>query len=175
MNAYAITARRLRLAADLVDARAHHRTRSLVEIVSNGFRSAAGAFEDVAADAPAVLPEELQDALDAIGLVMRAHDFHLSAALVGYAAAPVTGTLPPLNGHGAVSEGLARQDRDLQIRRRTILTDLHLDSPDGEIVAFALRALAAIHYQHEQLGAAIAVDHSRLVPAQRAATGTRDA
>ncbi|MFF5968212.1 hypothetical protein ACFY64_31715 [Streptomyces collinus] len=177
MNAYATTARRLRLAADVFDARAHHRTRPMIDIVTQGFRSAAGAFDDVAPGAPGELPEELADALAALEAVFGAHDFHLSAALVGYAVEPVTGIVPPLDVLAAVSERFAREDFDLRKRRNTILHHRHLTSADDEIVSWALRALATIHYKHESLAGVIAADNARpcnrgkaafqLVPGQR--------
>ncbi|MDX3345935.1 hypothetical protein PV387_39400 [Streptomyces sp. ME02-6987-2C] len=161
MNQYAIAARRLRLAADVFEARAHHRTSALLDIVARGFRSAAGAFGDVAPGGPADLPEELQDAVTALTVVFQAHDFGLSAALVGYAVAPVTGEIPVLAGHGAVGEQLAQEDHLLQFRRRAIIRHRHLDAEDDEIVAFALRVLAGIHYQHERLGVVVAADNGR--------------
>ncbi|MGW2951555.1 hypothetical protein [Streptomyces eurythermus] len=185
MNAFAAAARRLRLAADIVEARAHHRTPALIDIVTMGFRSAAGAFEDTAPSEPGELPEELADAVAALDMVFRAHDFHLSPALVAYAVEPVTGVVPPMEALGAVSEQLARQDFDLQTRRDTVLRDQHLNSADDETVSWALRALATIHYKHEQLAGQVAVDNAkpcnegktpfRLLPAQRQPTSRRSA
>ncbi|MFF0092732.1 hypothetical protein ACFYSF_22605 [Streptomyces canus] len=185
MNAYATAARRLMIAADVFGARAHHEHRSLIDLVTAGFRSAAGAFEDIAPGAPGDLPEELDDAVTALKDVVGAHDYRLSAALVGYAIEPVTGEVPPMEALGAVGEQLAREDFDLQKRRNTVLHHRHLDSADDEIVRWALQALATIHYKHERLAAAVDVDNGRpcnqgktafhLVPAQRQHTGRRSA
>lgn len=161
MQDFTAAARRLRLAADIIDARAYHGTRSLIDIVTEGFRSAAGAFEDTAAGAPGELPEELADAVAALDAVLRAHDFRISAALVAYAVEPVTGVIPPMEVLSAVSEQLARQDFDLQKRRNTVLHHRHLDSADDEIVRWALQALATIHYRHERLAPAVEVGNGR--------------
>ncbi|MEU6595339.1 hypothetical protein ABZ923_40135 [Streptomyces sp. NPDC046881] len=185
MNAYATAARRLRLAANVFEARAHHRSPALLDIVTRGFRSAAGAFEDTAPAEPGELPEELADAVAALAMVFRAHDFHLSAALVAYAVEPVTGVTPPMKVLGAVSEKLARDDFDLQKRRNTVLHHPHLESADDEVTSWALRALATVHYKHERLAAEVAADNARLchegrtafhlLPAQRQHTGRRSA
>lgn len=94
MDAYTATARRLRLAADIFEARAHHCTRAVLDLVTAGFRSAASAFEDIAPGAPYDLPEALTDAIDALTAVFQAHDFGLSPALVEYAVAPAAEETP---------------------------------------------------------------------------------
>ncbi|MFJ5037979.1 hypothetical protein [Streptomyces parvulus] len=161
MNPYSITARRLRIAATVFEAHARHRSPAVLDIVTRGFLSAAGACEDTAPGGPATMPEELEDARAALVAVFVAHDFQLSAALVGYAFAPLAGELPDLTDHRAVGEGLARQDLDLRARRNKMLRGAYLDSADDEIVRWALRSLATIHYVHERLEAEIAADNAR--------------
>lgn len=60
-----------------------------------------------------------------------------------------------------MSPKLARDDFELQKRRNTVLHSRQLDSDDDEAVAWALRALTTIHYQHEQLAKVVAVDNAR--------------
>ncbi|KQW13554.1 hypothetical protein [Streptomyces sp. Root369] len=185
MNQFATTARRLGLAAEVFDRHARHEYRSYIDIVTNGFRLAAGAFEDTAPCAPGELPEEVCDAVAALEAVMGAHDYHLSAALIGYAIAPVTDEVPPMASLSTVSEELARKDFMLRNRRRTLLRGGALDSLDDETVSWALRSLATVHYLHDRLAAEAAADSAKpgnedrmpvqLLPAARMAPDHLDA
>ncbi|MEU7323367.1 hypothetical protein ABZ682_22870 [Streptomyces griseoviridis] len=185
MNDFTAAARRLRLAADVVDRHARHRTRSMIDVVTEGLRSAAGAFEDTAPCPPGELPEELCDAMAALGLVLVAQNFELSGALVAYAIMPVTGEAPPMKDLAAVSETLAWRDFELRTRRRTLLCGGPLDSVDDETVSWALRCLAQVHYRHERLAVEVQADNAapgnrsrrpvQLLPAARTAPDHRDA
>ncbi|MEU6928990.1 hypothetical protein AB0A05_07480 [Streptomyces sp. NPDC046374] len=161
MNHFTTAARHLRLAGALFEARAHHRTQAVVDIVTTAFKFTADAFDSVAPGAYEELPEDLADAVTALDAVFRAHDFHVSPALIAYAIEPVTGALPVMKSADAISEVFARQDLDLQVRRSSVLDSRNLASDDDEKVSWALRALNTIHYQHEKLAEVIAADNAR--------------
>jgi hypothetical protein len=161
VNHFATAARRLRLAAAVFEDRAYHPQRLVIETTVRAAQLAADAFDGAAPGEPEELPEELADALATLDAVAGAHDFHLSPALFGYAVAPVTGEVPPMEPLNAVGEQLYRQDFDLQARRNAVVMYRHLDSKDDETVMWALRALATIHYKHERLAVEVELDNKR--------------
>ncbi|MFI2434691.1 hypothetical protein [Streptomyces sp. NPDC018693] len=154
-------ARRLRILAGIVEDRAHHPDRSRIVHLAFKLKYAAQTATvhpiEEGRRLPAYTLNELQEARD----LMAAHDFHLSPAVLDYAVAPALGEVGPMKPLGAVSQKLARDDFELQKRRNTVVHSRKLDSDDDEAVAWALRALTTIHYQHEQLGKVVAVDNAR--------------
>jgi hypothetical protein len=154
-------ARRLRILAGIVEDHAHHPDRSEILLLAFKLKVAAHSatitpIED-GRRLPAYTLNELQEARD----LMTAHDFHLSLAALDYAVAPALGEVAPMKPLGAVSQKLARDDFELQKRRNTVVHGRQLESDDDEAVAWALRALTTIHYQHEQLAKVVAADNAR--------------
>ncbi|MCX4458538.1 hypothetical protein OOK58_42250 [Streptomyces sp. NBC_01728] len=154
-------ARRLRILAGIVEDRAHHPDRSEILLLAFKMKMAATSATITPIEDGRRLPvytlNELQEARD----LMEAHDFHLSPAVLDYAVAPALGDVGPMEPLGAVSQKLARDDFELQKRRNTVIRGRRLDSDDDEAVAWALRALTAIHYSHERLAKVVAVDNAR--------------
>ncbi|MEU1853934.1 hypothetical protein ABZ499_32925 [Streptomyces sp. NPDC019990] len=152
---------RLRLLAQIVDERAHHADPWYIGVLAATLRFAALTAPTYPIEdgrrLPAETLESLQDARD----LMMKRDFHLSPAVLDYAVAPALGEVGPMKPLGAVSEQLARDDFALQKRRNTVVHSGKLHSGDDELVTWALGELAAVHYKHEQLGKAVAVDNAR--------------
>ncbi|WP_381792916.1 hypothetical protein [Streptomyces niveus] len=154
-------ARRLGILAGIVQDRAHHPKPYMIDQLVDLLRSAAATaavapLED-GRSVPALTLDTAQEASD----LMEAHDFHIPASILGYALAPALGEVPPMKALNAVAGQLARQDFELQKRRNTVLHGDRLNSDGDETVAWALRALVTIHYKHERLAAAVAVDNDR--------------
>ncbi|MET8609763.1 hypothetical protein [Streptomyces misionensis] len=154
-------ARRLRILAGIVEDRAHHPDRDRILLLAFKLKVAATSATITPIEDGCRLPAYTLNELQEARALMEAHDFHLSPAGIDYAVAPALGRVPEMRPLGAVSAQLARQDFDLQARRNAVVHHGHLDSPDDETVAWALRALTTIHYQHEQLAKAVAADNDR--------------
>ncbi|MCX4609448.1 hypothetical protein [Streptomyces mirabilis] len=154
-------ARRLTLLAGIVEDRAHHPDPWCIGRLAASIRFAALTAPTYPIEDGRQLPAETLDSLQEARDLMEAHDFHLSPAVLDYVVAPALGDVGPMRPLGAVSEKLARDDFELQKRRNTVVHGRQLDSADDEAVAWALRALTAIHYSHEQLAKAVAVDNAR--------------
>ncbi|MET8746843.1 hypothetical protein [Streptomyces sp. NPDC004728] len=161
MSPYATTVRRLMLLATVVRGQAQHPQRPMTETLAGVIEDAAMAVQTVVVDEPEQLPQValnmLQEAVD----LLTDHDFRIPAAIIGYAVAPVTNTLPQMDQLGAVSVQLARQDADLRARRATVIEHGHLNSRDDEVLTAALTGLIVLHRKHERLAAAIRVDNDR--------------
>ncbi|WP_371099009.1 hypothetical protein [Streptomyces sanglieri] len=161
MSPYATTVRRLMLLATVVRGQAQHPQRPMTETLAGVIEDAAMAVQTVVVDEPEQLPQValnmLQEAVD----LLTDHDFRIPAAIIGYAVAPVTNTLPQMDQLGAVSVQLARQDADLRARRATVIEHGHLTSRDDEVLTAALTGLIVLHRKHERLAAAIRVDNAR--------------
>lgn len=159
-------ARRLNLLAAIVVERAFHPDRSEVNRLVGLLREAAATAAVAPLEGGRRLPARTLCALEQARELMFSADVHLSATVLEYVVAPALGGTPDMKILGAKGEGLARKDFELHKRRNTVLHHPHLDSDDDEIVAWALRCLAQIHYSHERLAEAVAEDNRR--PANRA-------
>ncbi|QNT94895.1 hypothetical protein HEP81_04622 [Streptomyces griseofuscus] len=154
-------ARRLRILAGIVQDRAHHPDRAYIGRLVAHLRFASLTAPTYPIEDGRRLPVETLEVLQEARDLMEAHDFHLSPAGLDYAVAPALGQVGDLKPLGAVSEKLARDDFELLKRRNTVIHSGGLDSDDDEAVAWALRALTAIHYKREQLAKVVAVDNAR--------------
>jgi hypothetical protein len=154
-------ARRLRILAQIVEKHAHHPDPWLIGRLAASLRFAALTTSTYPVEGGRSLPAETLDSLQEARDLMRDHDVHLSATGIDYAVAPALGDAPRMWPLGAVTQQLARQDFELQKRCNTVLHSRQLDSGDDEAVATALRALTRLHYEHEQLAKAVAVDNAR--------------
>ncbi|GGQ49813.1 hypothetical protein GCM10010250_21730 [Streptomyces althioticus] len=159
-TATAAVARRLVLLADIVRDRAIHPDPSRIDALEHRLRTAALLADTAPLDGGRQLAPDAQDVIQQARDLMAGHDFHLSAAAIDYALAPVTGSVPDMRPHGAVSPMLARDDFEFQKLRNTVLHARWLDGTDDD-VARALRSLASAHYGHERLAEVIAVSNAR--------------
>ncbi|MFI9418039.1 hypothetical protein [Streptomyces werraensis] len=159
-TASAAVARRLVLLAGIVRDRAVHPDPSRIDALERRLRTAALLADTAQLDGGRRLAPDALDVLQEARELMAGHDFHLSAAAIEYAVAPVSGSVPDMRPHGAVSPKLARDDFECQKLRNTVLHTRRLDGTD-EDVTWALRTLASAHYGHEQLAEEIAVSNAR--------------
>ncbi|MGW2074233.1 hypothetical protein ACWCPK_38330 [Streptomyces sp. NPDC001953] len=154
-------ARRLDLLSAVVSSSAQHPQPSQIDRLSEllliaGATAAVTPIEDGRL-LPAFTLDVLQEARD----LMEAEDFRLSATVLDYAVAPALGGVPDMKPLNAIAEQLARQDLDLQARRRALIEHEHLDAKSNETVSAALGALAVLHFKHERLAAIVAADNAR--------------
>ncbi|TFV33176.1 hypothetical protein E4K10_30315 [Streptomyces sp. T1317-0309] len=161
MSERTTTARRLDLLSAVVSGSAQHPQRSQIDRLSEllliaGATTAVAPLED-GRRIPAFALDVLSEARD----LMESEDFHMSAAVLDYAVAPALGALPEMKPLNAVSEQLARQDFDLQARRRALIEHEHLDATSNDTVSAVLAALAVLHYKHERLAAVVVADNAR--------------
>ncbi|GGZ73089.1 hypothetical protein ACFOOM_01085 [Streptomyces echinoruber] len=161
MSAYLATARRLMHLAAVVRGRAYHPKRYMIDTLAGALEDAAIAIQSHPVDEPGQLPQPAADALQEATELLTRHDFMIPAVIVGYATAPITGTMPQMRPLHAVSTQLAHQDADLRARRLALIEHGHLSSRDEEVLHAALTGLLVLHRRHERLAAVIAADNER--------------
>ncbi|MFE9127773.1 hypothetical protein ACFYOF_20600 [Streptomyces sp. NPDC007148] len=154
-------ARRLSLLSDVASGSARHPQRSQVDRLSELLLMASATATSAPLEDGRRLPAFTLDVLQEAQDLMEAEDFGMSAAVLDYAVAPALGGLPDMKSLNAVGEQLARQDFDLQARRRALIEHGHLDAGSDAVVTAALGALAVLHYKHERLSAVVTADNAR--------------